>query len=127
MSVAEKYLEGLQALVRKTEQVVGAAGSGDWDVMLAGLEERQGLIAAIDQLAAGPGQLSPQQQAVAKRLLERMVTLDQDVSQQVTVALANTRAAMDEARLAQTTVSAYRKTLSPAAQAYPAKFVDTHK
>lgn len=127
MSVAEKYLEGLHALVRQTDEVVSAADAGEWDAVLAGLDQRQALMAAIDQLALGPAQMSPQQQAEANRLLERMVSLNQELSHKVAVSLGNIRSAMDETRRAHSTVSAYRKILSPSAQALPSRFMDKQR
>ncbi len=104
-----------------------AGETGDWDALLVALEQRQTLIAEIDELSLNSGQITASQRTEARNLLERISQLDQEVSPKLNVAQAKTRAAMDEARLASTTVSAYRKSMSPGAHALPSKFVDKHK
>lgn len=127
MSASGGYVARLHALIDHSEAVATAADSGDWDALLAALEKRQAVMVEVDGQPMALSELPINQKDMARQLLERVITLDQDVSRKVNIALANTRSAMDEARLASTTVSAYRKTMNPGAQSWPARFVDRQK
>lgn len=127
VSVAERYLAELHDLVSHTEALLHAAENGDWDELLADLEKRQAVMDRIDGLVVDLSQLPEQHQTTVRLLLQRVASLDQDVSRKVQVAMVNIRSAMDGARLASTTVAAYRKAMSPGAQTITARFVDRQK
>ncbi len=127
MSRPERYVEYLETLAQRTDAIRTAAERGDWDAMLATLEERQNLMAALDRLPTGARYLTGEERLRATRILEYLVEQDQQVTQRINAAMAGTRTSIEENGLARATLSAYRKTALKDPSALPSRFMDKQK
>lgn len=117
----------LQALLDATEQVKAAAAAKEWDRVLTCLEERQALIARIDALSPEGRALSEADQTLARHILTQLSEADTAVTAVVEATLEETRGAINHNSLAQTTLSAYRRSTRGNLQGAPARFVDKNR
>jgi len=127
VSRPQRYFEYLQTLADKTDEIRTAAERGDWDAMLASLQERLALMAELDRMPADTRHLSGEDRLQAARILENLVEQDQQITQKINVAMAETRNSLEENSLARVTLSAYQKTARTYPPAMPSRFMDKQR
>lgn len=121
---AQSYINCLECLAGRTELIRNAAEAGDWETVLAGLDERQLLMNQIDAFPSGARLLSNEESTLAVRLLERIADQDGYVTRMLQAAAESTRVELEKSRLAEATLSAYSKKASTPPQS---RFVDTQR